>query len=71
MIVQVVEGAAEALVEDGGAAEGEGGVAADGPAAGVDGTGLRRGVELELSVRSDIAGAMDRVREEAILKTKD
>ena len=71
MVVQVVEGAAEALVEDGGAAEGEGGVAADGPAAGVNGTGLRGGVELELSVRGDVAGAADGVREDAILEGED
>lgn len=71
MVVQVVKGAAEALVEDGGAAEGEGGVAADGPTAGEDGTGLRRRIELELSVRGDVAGAVDRVREDAVLETED
>ena len=58
-VVEVGEGAAEAGVEDGGAAEGEGAVAADGPAAGVDGAGLGWAVELELVVRGYVAGAAD------------
>ena len=66
LVVQVVEGAAEALVEDGGAAERQAAVGADGPAARVDGAGLGRGVELELSVRGDVAGAVDGVGEDAV-----
>ena len=70
-VVQVGEGAAEAGVEDGGAAEGEGAVAADGPAAGVDGAGLGRGVELELVVRGYVAGAADGVVELAAGEGED
>ena len=49
-VVEVVEGAGEALVEDCGTADCEGAVGAEGEAAGVDGAGLGRGVELELVV---------------------
>jgi hypothetical protein len=65
LIVQIVKAAAEALVEDVGAAEGERPVRAHRPAGRVDCTGLGWLVELELEVGRDVAGAADRVGQHA------
>ena len=59
------------MVEDGRAAEGERGVGTHGPAAGVDGAGLGRAVELELSVRGYVTRTADGVRENAVGKGDD
>lgn len=56
LVVQVVEVAAQALVEDGRVADGKGAVAADGEARGVDSTSLSGLVELELVVGSNVTG---------------
>ena len=69
-VVQVVEVAAVAAVEDSGAAKSEGVIAADGEAAGVDGTGLRRAVELELEVRGDVAGSALLVGQDTVGKSQ-
>jgi hypothetical protein len=73
-IVQVVERStvssrgvsALALVEDVGSTEREGTIAADGPSSSVDGTGLRRTVELELVICGDITGSLGGVGEFAV-----
>lgn len=57
LVVKVVEGTAQALVEDGRVTKGKSAVAADRPARGVDGTSLGRLVELELVVGGDVASA--------------
>lgn len=56
-VIQVVEVARLALIPNGGATKGEGAVVASAEASGVDGTGLRGLVELELEVASNIASA--------------
>ena len=56
-IVQVVEAARQALVEDGGGTKSDRRVAADREAGGVDGTSLRRTVKLELVIGGDVGGA--------------
>ena len=68
LVVQVVEIAAQALVEDGVVTDGEGVVRADGPASSVDGTGLRGTVELELVVGRDVTGAALVVLEDTVLE---
>ena len=68
LAVQVVEVTAQALVEDGGAADGEGAVRASGPASSVDGTSLGRAIELELVVGGDVTSALLRVGEHAVLE---
>lgn len=68
LVVEVVEGAAQALVEDSRVAEGEGAVLTDGPAGSVDGTSLGRTVELELVVGGDVASAALGVGEDTILE---
>lgn len=66
VVVEVVEVAAQALVEDGRATEGKRAVAASGPASGVDCAGLGRAVELELVVGSDVTGAVLGVGEDTV-----
>ena len=68
VVVEVVEVAAQALVEDSGAAEGEGAVAASRPASSVDGASLSRAVELELVVGGDVTSAVLGVGEDTILE---
>jgi len=68
-VVEVVETTAEALPEDVGAAEGQAAVSAHGEAGGVDGTSLRWLVELELVVGRNVAGAANRVSQDAVAKT--
>lgn len=68
LVVEVVEVAAQALEEDGGVAEGEGTVAASGPASSVDGTSLSGAVELELVVGGDVTSAVLGVGEDTILE---
>lgn len=65
VVVQVVEGAAEALVPGGVVTDGERVVAADREPGGVDGTSLRWLVELELVVGRNVASAALRVLEHA------
>ena len=57
LVIEVVEVATQALVEDGRGADGESAVAADGEARGVDGTSLGGLVELELVVGSNVTSA--------------
>ncbi len=64
-VVEVVEGAAEAGVEDGASGNGEGVVFADGEAARVAGDVLDVQVVLELVVCDDFAGAFALVGEDA------
>jgi len=68
LVVKVVEVAAQALEEDGGATEGKRAVAASGPASSVDGASLSRAVELELVVGGDVTGAVLGVGEDTILE---
>ena len=68
LVVEVVEGAAQALVEDGVGANGERAVAADGPSSGVDGTSLRWAIELELPVGGNVTGAALGVLEGTVLE---
>lgn len=70
-VVQVVEAAGAALVEDGGAAQGERAVAAVGEAGREDGAGLGRAVELELVVGRDVAGALVVVGQDAVDELRD
>lgn len=65
-VVQVVEVAALALVEDGGAAQRQGAVATSREAGCVDGTSLRGLVVLELVVASNVASATLGVEKGAI-----
>lgn len=65
-IVDIVEIAAGAFVEDGRAAEGEGVICANRPAARVDGAGLRWPVKLELVVRDNGTGAAEGVVQDAV-----
>ena len=66
LVVEVVEGAAQAVPPARCAADGEGLVLADGEATRVDGTCLWRAVELELVVRNDAAGAVPAICEHAV-----
>lgn len=56
-IVQVVEVARLALVPDGRATQGEGAVLTRAEASGVDGTGLRGSIKLELEVAGNVTNA--------------
>jgi hypothetical protein len=56
-VIQVVEVSADALIEDVGSTEGERAIVAEGEASGIDGSGLRRAVELELEVGGNISSA--------------
>jgi hypothetical protein len=69
VVVEVVEVAAQALVEDGGATEGKGAVAASRPASSVDGASLRRTVELELVVGRNVTSTVLGVGEDTILES--
>lgn len=53
-VIKIVEAAAKTLVEDGGTTQSKAVVRAERKPSSVDGTGLRRGVKLELVVGSDI-----------------
>ena len=68
-VVQVVEVARLALVEDGRAAQRQGAVAALGEASCVYGAGLRGPVKLELVVGSDVAGSALRILEDTVGKS--
>jgi len=69
LVVEIVEGAAEAGVEDDAVAHGQGVVAAHGPAGGVDCIGLAgRWVELELIVCDDTAQPVSGVGEDAVFE---
>lgn len=72
LVVQVVEGTRETLVEDGGAAKSERAVVADRPSTGVNRTGLsRRTIKLELSVRNDRTNASLGISEDATLEAQN
>lgn len=58
LVVQVVEVARQAAVEGLVGAEGQQVVLANGETAGVDGTSLRRTIELELEVGGNVTGAL-------------
>jgi hypothetical protein len=66
--VEVVEVTAQALMEDGGAANGEGAVGASRPTSSVDGTSLGRAIELELVVGGDVTSALLGVGEHTVLE---
>jgi len=68
LVVKVVEGTAQALVESGVTTNGERAVVADGPARGVDSILLDGVVELELLVGDDGTGAALVIGEDTILK---
>lgn len=69
LIVEVVEGSAQALVEGAVALDGEGAVAADGPSIDELGIGLAgRRVELELVVGDDVTNARLGVGEDTVLE---
>lgn len=70
-VVEVVEVTGAALVEDGGAAEGEGAVLAGGEASSVDGASLGRSIELELVVGDNGTGAVLAVLEDGVLEAQD
>lgn len=65
-IIQVVEGARETLIEDRGATQRKGAIAANGEAAGVDGSCLSRAIKLELVVGSDISSTALGIGEDPI-----
>jgi hypothetical protein len=65
-VVQVVEVAGLALVENRRAPEGNGAVAALGEASGVYGASLRGAVKLELVVGSDVASSALRILDDAV-----
>jgi len=69
LIVEVVEGTAQALVEDSGVTNSKSAVAADGETRGVDGTGLGGLVELELVVGSNVTSAALVIGQGTILKS--
>ena len=59
------------MVEDGGVAQSDGAVAADGKARGYQGTGLRGSVELELVVVGDVAGAVKGILQDTTFQAED
>jgi hypothetical protein len=67
-IVEVVEVAGLALVEDGRSAEGQGTIAALREASGVDGACLRGPVKLELVVGGDVASSALRILNDAVVE---
>lgn len=67
-VVEVAKGAAHTPPPPCGASNGERVVAADGEAAGVDGTSLGRAVKLELAVGNDRTSAAVLVVEDAVLE---
>jgi hypothetical protein len=71
LVVQVVEGTRKAAVEGLAVAKGEDVVLANGEAAGEQGTGLSRLVELELVVRGDVANAVLSILGGTVLKGHD
>ena len=70
-VVEVVEAARQALVEDGGRTQGERAIVASGETGSVDGTSLRRSVELELVVGDNGTSAVLLVLEDTIVKVED
>lgn len=68
LVVQVVEVATQALVEDSLVAKDEGAVAADSEARGVDSIGLEDGVELELAVGDDLTLAVVLVLQDTVVE---
>jgi hypothetical protein len=70
-VIQVVEVAAQALVEDVGSAEGKRAIVAGGEAVSVDSSGLGRGVELELVVGGDISSSSLGILQFAIGQSDD
>jgi len=68
LVVQVVEVAAQALVESGLTTKGKRAVGASGPTGSVDGTSLGRAVELELVVGGDVTSALLGVKEYTVLE---
>ncbi len=71
-VVEVVEFTRQALVEDGGGAEGNGAVVAGGETSSVDGAGLGRGaIELELVVGDNGADAALLVSQDTVLERQD
>lgn len=71
LVVEVVEVTRQALVEDGGGAEGNGAVVAGRETASVDGAGLGRAVKLELTVGDNGAGAALAVPEDTVVESQD
>lgn len=70
-VVEVVKVSRFASVEDGRVAEGEGAVGTVVEAGRVDGTCLRRTVELELVVGGDVAYSVLGVGDHSVLKLRD
>lgn len=66
LVVQVVEGSAQALVEDGTATESNRAISTEREAGSVDGTSLYWVVKLELSVGSDVTSSARLVLEDAV-----
>lgn len=71
LVVQVVEGAAQALLEDNIVADGEGVVLADRPSGSVDSAGLGRAIELELTVGGDVTSASLSILENTARESED
>ena len=71
VVVKVVESTTQASVEDGGVPDGERAVAAHGPPSSVDGSSLRRPIELELAVGRDVTGAVLGVHQDTVLEGHD
>ena len=69
LVVQVVEAAAQALIEDVGTTKGKGAVRADCPTGSVNGTGLRWLVKLELVVGSNVACPADGVGQDTVCQS--
>lgn len=67
-IVEVVEGAAKALVEDTGSTKRERTITANREASGNDGAGLRRSIELKLVVGGNVTSAAVLVFDDTILE---
>lgn len=67
-IVEVVEGAAEALIEDTGSTKRKRTITANREASGNDGAGLRRSIELKLVVGGNVTSAAEVVFENTILE---
>lgn len=68
-VVEVVEGATEALPEDVRGPKSQAAVRTDGETGGVDGAGLGWLVELELVIGRDVAGAALRISQDTVAES--
>ena len=71
LVVEVVKRPAQTLIEDGGAAQRQRVIPANGEASGVDGACLRRSIELKLAIGSHVTDPVEGIMQHSVVESDD